>query len=174
MKIEASQVRKLVISEVARLDPITVFLEEMPVFRGKMIVECYGQSWSAYWGNMGTTLRLFIQQASADYITGCLARPGMRRDIYDPDGLQSQLKKEVLRLRRVHYLTHLEAREMWDEIEGMDFEHPFHIRSKLLVELLGDDWHCALPEKINPDWAYLLRIVEAIKQAMEESVCPTP
>lgn len=169
MKIERTQVTKLLITDVPRLDPITVFLEDLGPNRGKMIIECYGRSWSAYWGGMGGTLDEFLRSVSADYLTGCLARGAeIQSSVYDPEGLETMLKRELLKERRAYLssVSKRRAREMWEEIESMDFEHPYHIRSNLLVELIGDDWHCALPEKPHPDWTYLLRIVETIKEAI--------
>ncbi len=52
MKIETSTVTKLTITEVARLDPITVILEDIEPRKGKIIIECYGKSWSSYWGGL--------------------------------------------------------------------------------------------------------------------------
>jgi hypothetical protein len=53
-----------------RLDPITVFLEDMGNGRGRMTVCCYAEAWTAYWGAMGTTLREFIASADAEYVAG--------------------------------------------------------------------------------------------------------
>jgi hypothetical protein len=166
MKVERSQVTKLVITGAPSLDPITVFLEDMPIWRGKVIIECYGKSWSAYWGNMGSTLMQFFCACNPGYITGKLTEAPAR--VYDPEGMANMLKKEVLRLRRAHDLTKGEAYDMMYEIETMDLEHPFHVRSNLLTQLLGDDWQCALPEKDNPDWVYLERIVKAVQSALRQ------
>lgn len=177
MKIERSQVTKLVIKDVPRLDPITLYAEDLGPNHGKMTVECYGRSWSAYWGGMGGTLDEFLRRVSADYLTGCLARGAeIQRSVYDPGGLEAMLKREVIKERRVYLsrFTKQRAREIWSEIEDLDFEHPFHIRSNLLVELIGDDWHCALPEKINPDWQYLHRIMEVVHAAYNEQTEEAP
>ena len=56
MKIEASKVTKLLISEVQGLDPITVFLEDYEPGKGKITVSCWGKSWTAYWGGMRHTM----------------------------------------------------------------------------------------------------------------------
>ena len=167
MKVSETQITKVLITDaLPNLDPVTVLLEEMPIYRGKMIVECYGQSWSAYWGNMGCTLRQFIQQASVDYLAGCLARPELRRDIYSPEAMEANLKREVLRLRRAQELSKSEAYDMMYEIETMDLERPFYVQSNLLNVLLGDDWQCALPEKRNPEFEYIERVVTAVKAGL--------
>lgn len=53
MKVQASNVQKMLITEVPGLDPVTVILEDIEPRKGKIIIECYSKSWSAYWGGMG-------------------------------------------------------------------------------------------------------------------------
>jgi hypothetical protein len=169
MNVERSQVTKLTITGAHRLDPITAFLEDLGPNQGKMTVECWGRSWSAYWGGMGGTLTDFLRRVSVDYLAGCFARgPAINSSVYDPEKLEATLKREVLKERRAYLssISKAKARAMWEEIEGMDFEHPYHIRSSLLAELLGDDWQCALPEKPNPDWVYLSSVIRAVKEAI--------
>ena len=70
LKVERSTVTKLVITGAPRLDPITVFLEDFgrrdcptesdPSYQtaqGKITVNCWDNSWNAYWGGMGPRLR---------------------------------------------------------------------------------------------------------------------
>lgn len=167
MKIETSTVTKLLISDVPSLDPITVFLEEMPVYRGELIVKCYGRSWSAYWGSMGSTLTEFLQQANTDYIAGKLHHGEI--DIIDKEGLETQLKRTVLKRRFDRDLTSREAYDLMYKIETSDFDHPFHLDSAMMVELIGEDWHVCLPTTIHPDLAYLMRIIDAVKAAVVET-----
>jgi hypothetical protein len=53
MKIETSKVTKIRITDLIdsefKLDPITVILEDLGPSKGKILIECYGQSWAAYW-----------------------------------------------------------------------------------------------------------------------------
>ena len=50
------------------LDPITVILQDMDG-RGRIIVECYGSAWSAYFGSIGReTLREFIATSDKYYL----------------------------------------------------------------------------------------------------------
>ena len=62
-----------------RLDPITVVLQDMGVGSGRLIVECFGTAWSAYWGAMGNKrVREFVKVCDPDYIVSKLA-PSDRR-----------------------------------------------------------------------------------------------
>jgi len=73
MKVERSPARVLRISEVTGLDTITVLLEDVKPGHGRFVIECWGKSWSAYWGAMGSrSLKDFILQAPAEYVEDCL------------------------------------------------------------------------------------------------------
>lgn len=75
MKVEASETRTLLITDVPRLDPVTVFLQDLGDGRGRLVVECYGKSWAAYFNATGTaTLAEFIARGSHDYLTNALIR----------------------------------------------------------------------------------------------------
>lgn len=57
-------------------DPITVFFQDFELGKGRIVVECYGEAWSAYFGAMGgNTIRQFVQTAGPDYLTNKLSRP---------------------------------------------------------------------------------------------------
>ncbi len=78
LKKELSEVEVLRISNHPLLDPITVVFFDYGRNSGKIIVECYGSAWSAYWGAMGTSIFEFISNADAEYLTGKLL-PNDRR-----------------------------------------------------------------------------------------------
>jgi hypothetical protein len=68
LKIQETTTKTLVISEAPRLDKITVFINDIGQNQGKIIIECYGKSWSAYWGAMGGTLSDFFLSCDNDYL----------------------------------------------------------------------------------------------------------
>ena len=52
-----------------RLDPITVFVEQFSKTQSRMTVQCYAQSWTAYWGNHGDcTTEEFFLSCNSDYL----------------------------------------------------------------------------------------------------------
>lgn len=53
-----------------KLDPIFVVMQDIGPGVGRLLVECYGDAWSGYWGAMGTdyTMERFLLGCSADYI----------------------------------------------------------------------------------------------------------
>ena len=72
MKVEISKnsVKNLKISEIANLDLVNVYLENIEPGKGRILIECYGKSWTAYWGAMsGLTIQAFFVKADNSYIT---------------------------------------------------------------------------------------------------------
>jgi hypothetical protein len=70
MNITSSTVTKLVITGAPNLDPITVYAEDIGPRQGKIVIECWGKSWSGYWGGMGDCmLAEFFCSCSVDYLS---------------------------------------------------------------------------------------------------------
>jgi hypothetical protein len=61
------------ITDVPRLDPITVITRDVGANAGQIIIECYGKAWSAYWAAMPEPgVRQFIVEADLGYIVNRL------------------------------------------------------------------------------------------------------
>lgn len=195
MKVEASTVTKLVITEVERLDPVTVFLEDFgrrdcpteknpdyQTAQGKITISCYGQSWTAYWSGMGpNTVAQFVAKAGWDYVLNCLDR-GIESRVFSGNALQALAKKCILQRRRqqtgrhdweLGELSKCDAFELWHDIDVLaHIETPNECwnHSKLLTEIFGDEWHYPLQEHAleeNHQFTYLRRIVEAVQAALK-------
>lgn len=73
-------VEVITIPAKAALDSITVVLQDFEPGKGRLIVECYGDAWSTYWGAMsGQTLRQFISESDSGYVTNRLWPAYVRR-----------------------------------------------------------------------------------------------
>lgn len=71
MRIEPQTAKVIRIYEVPKLDPIFVVLQDISHGVGRMLIECYGDAWSGYWGATGErTIEQFILSCSAEYIAG--------------------------------------------------------------------------------------------------------
>jgi hypothetical protein len=69
-----------VIPSSASLDAITIFFQDFEPGQGRMVVECYGNAWAAYWGAMGgKTVREFVRSADVYYLTNKLSRPNQNK-----------------------------------------------------------------------------------------------
>lgn len=62
--------------DVKALDPITVVLQDVAPGKGRLIIECYGRAWSAFWGAMGDRcIEEFVLSADAEYIANRMYIP---------------------------------------------------------------------------------------------------
>jgi len=163
MKILQEAIRKLTITEVERLDPISVYLEDFGAGQGKITITCFDESWTAYWGGMGNrTISEFVRSCDNHYLAKNLSK--IPSEINDPTHLCQDMLKNILSKRKALELNETDAREYFDNIkfysdhsdsEGIMNEHG------LLTVCYGDEWWYCLPKKPNPDYEYLCRIITA-------------
>lgn len=63
----------IIVSDADRLDPVTVIFRDIEPGKGYLIVACYNQAWTAYWGGMsGKTVREFVAGCHAEYVASNL------------------------------------------------------------------------------------------------------
>jgi hypothetical protein len=169
MVLKESTTTKLTISDLPNLDPINVFFEDYGPQRGKVTIEVCGDSWSYFWGAMGEgyTVKSFFLKTGTDYLVGKL-KIGIKPTIDDDSqgALQRKCRKTILYNRKEKELTKEEAAEQWgyvDEIWGDGFSGD----EKYLEAILGSEWYNMLPQIPNPEYQYLCRIVNTIKEALK-------
>lgn len=167
MKVETSTCTKVVISELLnsefKLDPITVFLEDFQPGKGRIVIECYGKSWSSYWGAMGDDIATFFCRCDEHYIAKNLSG-SIQEEINDFAALPACARKNIIQLRKDGELDPEEARELFDEFECAMDEMP---DSQIMFKVFGDDWWYSIPQKPNPDYEYLCRIINAVKAGLK-------
>ena len=185
MKIERSQVTKLVITGAPALDPITVFAEDIGPRQGKIVIECYGRSWSAYWGGMGDqTIIEFFCSCDVGYIANKMTDE--RPSITDAEAIADGARRQIIKLRRGQVMRRFDgsgtyrfgrdeirseaARELWEEVDGAYFGADGWGASDLMQRIFGDEWWYSLPDKPNPNYEYLCRIIRAVQAALEETM----
>lgn len=169
MKIEETQVRRLTISEVAGLDPITVIAEDLAPSKGTVTISCYGKSWTAYWGGIGgRTIAQFFCICTDDYLAGELSN--IPAHVFEADALVDKARKAILFDRRWRDISHATACERYDDagrLSDIDSETMAWANSRLMTEFFGEDWHCDMPTKPNPDYTYLCRIIKTVQEALK-------
>ncbi|WP_447590078.1 hypothetical protein [Aquipseudomonas campi] len=191
MKTETTQVTKLLISDLMgepyKLDPVSAILEDFEPGRGRLILECAGESWSAWWSAMsGRTVAQFVCDCSADYIIGCIASQ-VRESRFSGDALYALAKRALIARRwgKGDYweygdrLEKQEAAELWselDELRGVDRDQACWQHSDLLTRLFGEEWwHMASRATVpNPAYHYLQRLVAAVQAGLLESGLAQP
>lgn len=162
MKISRTTVEKLMITEVPGLDPIAVIAEDFGPGQGKITITCFGEAWSCYWGGMGEANKLtdFFRHCDEQYLAGKLSTTP--EWIKDETALTEGLKKAVVEQRRERDIGKARARELWEMAEGVDA----YDEAEVCYQILGDEWWLSVPQRKNPDYLYLCKIVNAVKSAL--------
>lgn len=147
MKITESTVTKLCLTEIKGLDPVTVFLEDFGPGQGKLTVECFGDAWSQYWGSMGAgDLISFLASANVEYIAMKLFSSDLSREVVDYEKIAADIGEDLVE-------------------ECTLLQHEDKVSAAY-----GDDWRFQLPHKLSHHYEYLLRIVNAVKEAVNAKV----
>lgn len=165
MKIEISTITKWLLTELDALDPVSVIVENYNPGQGKIIIECYGATWSSYWGSMSNmTVEKFFSVSPTDYLVEKLA-PTL--DSMVPDDGNALVDVALAQVDKLE-----DYGEIDDDIAcSLKFEINQYLRyniegnEKLLCELFGSEWWHHLPEKQNRNYTYLCRIVDVVKEA---------
>ena len=171
MKIETSTVTKLLISDIPHLDAISLFLEDFGPGRGKVTINVYSDSWSAGWGAMGEGLdiRQFLIKCDNDYLIRKLS-VGIERTIDSYDGLVEDAKKSVIERRKDDWISKEQARILYNDADvlgGCDCRERMGEFENELQQYFGDEWYDCLPQKPNPKYEYLKKIVLTIQEALK-------
>jgi len=169
MKVSKEVVQKIQIREVERLDPISVYLEDIGTGRGKITITCFGKSWTSYWGGMGNrTVSEFVRSCDNHYLAKNLS--SIPSQVDDLSGLRTDMLKVIIRKRKVLELNAEQAREHYDRVDDLRHYEPSEILTKhdLLYDLYGEEWWYSIPKKPNPDYEYLCRIITAVKEALSQ------
>lgn len=174
MKITQSIITKLEISDVPGLDPVRAYIDDIEPGHGRLTVECWGSSWSTYFGGLpeGSDLSDFVISHDSHYIANRMMVSGESDYEVDSDAYIAKLRKEVISKRRMHEFSQDEARDAFESIGNMEFTenigqlHAHEIQ--LVEELMGDEWWRALPTRTTARYNYLHRIVEAVQAGLKE------
>lgn len=177
MEIKRTAVEKIRIegiNESHNLDPVEVIIENHGEGQGKIIITCYGQSWTGYWGAMGCTVEEFFQVCNNDYLIGKMA--GFPHKIPDEDGDQDYLRSLVLVARRRKDISKEEARDIWDQISLRNMDRHYVCGDRYLprgmdeIEGMCEPWHLDWPRKVNPEYEYLGRILDLVREVIKPEV----
>ncbi|EAR9329270.1 TPA: hypothetical protein R4G38_003222 [Salmonella enterica subsp. enterica serovar Kentucky] len=173
MKVEKIDVLSFVLTDLERLDPVRVMIENYEPGKGRITITCFGKAWTGAWSAMGgDTVQEFIKRVSNDYLIGCLDSQ-LRKTVDDDNEANLRfVKSEILKLRREREIDSSKARDMWDEAENADDVKEnccgFGIGNELM-DLFGDEpWYANWPSVPNPEYEYLERILNVVRTGLVE------
>lgn len=173
MKVTETKVQSIEITEVERLDPIRVMAENYGPGQGRITITCYGKAWTSAWFAMGgDTVQAFFIRVSNDYLIGNFT-PQMQSEVDDDNDANLEfVKEEICKLRRSGEIDHAKARDMWESAEcsgNVKEDCCSWIHASVLNELLGDDpCYQKWPTVPNPEYQYLERILDAVREALKQ------
>lgn len=127
MKVEESLVKKIYVSEIEALDPITILVEDFGEGHAEVIIKCWDKSWTAYWGAMGGDVKEFFSRVNVSYLVNCFDR-GIRSESDEKDvsamkeTFEQKIREYILERRRDTYLDKQVARDLWEEVDKISFE----------------------------------------------------
>lgn len=176
MKVTQSQVQKIRIEGIEQshsLDPIEVIIENYGGGQGKILISCWGESWTGFWGSMGGTIEQFFQHVSNDYLIEKMSN--YRATEPDLEGDCNYLLKLVLEGRRRGDLEKEEARAAFEYLSAfyidreivMNCQTPEELRC---IEGMDEPWYLDWPKKENSKYAYLSRILDVVREVIKPEV----
>ncbi|WP_311749807.1 hypothetical protein [Proteus terrae] len=173
MKVEQSQVTKLVITDVERHDPIHVYLEDYgDNRRGRITISEFGKSWSCFWGGMGMSLTEFLLWITDQYWIGYLDSKMHRTIDADNDENIAFVKGEILRCRKRRVIDEFQSRTMFDDSENSE-----DIKYELVNTTPAGDYGCLFsgeawlaqwPTQDNPEYIRMASRLNAVREALKQ------
>ncbi len=111
MKIQKMDVLAFTLTEVERLDPVRVMIENYEPGKGRITITCHGKAWTGAWFAMGgDSVQDFIKRVSNEYLIGYFD-PQLQSTVDDDnDANLAFVKGEIIKLRRREEVDGSEAR----------------------------------------------------------------
>ncbi|MDW1507478.1 hypothetical protein R7D97_25140 [Vibrio sp. Vb5031] len=181
MNLEETLIKRIRVTDVENLDPVTIMLEDFEPGKGKIVIECWGRSWSSFWPAMGQkNISDFFIGCNDDYLIRNLA-PQIQIHEPDFDQFNAEIKKKICEIRRDSRgwdfigggLSKDLARQLYkiDNWESYVTENPYEpILCPLGID--EDEFEkldfCELdvPEKLSTEYLYMQLIVRTVKAAL--------
>lgn len=175
MQVSVTHTTKIVLTQLERLDPVTIYLDNPTPGRGKITIECFGKSWSSFWPAMGgRRVEEFFVSCDDEYLAGNLSTCRSHIPVTDQDEICVCVREGIVKQRLAGELEKDDARRFWNEADSVTLTSDYCSNPELMHAALGDDWWLWLPEKENPDYNYLVRIIQAVREGLREYIKGTP
>jgi hypothetical protein len=149
MKTEKRNTETYVLTDLDRLDPVTVYVTNYEIGKGKIVIECFGKAWSCYWPGMGDrNLQQFFFGCENDYILSKMLENTRQTDFDE-----------------VNDIAHKNG-----SLLCVTNDAEIAMATEEMARIFGDDWYMDLPKCNTPEYYYLGRILNAVKAAFHAEV----
>lgn len=170
VEVATAHVTALRLTGLDNLDPITVYLDNPEPGRGQITIRCWDTSWTAGWrGLSGRSVEKFFVAQNDHYLAKNLGSIPEEVTV-EGEVLAKHLKGMVCGLRRSRKLSKGEARGIWDDCIGVEITEEYCRDHYILTVLLGGGWWHDLPTMPNPDYVYLCRIIQAVRDGLRKYI----
>ena len=177
MKIENSLVKKLRITELDDLDPITVYLEDFELGQGKITIDCWGKSWTSFWGAMGgRNIAQFFCNCNDSYLINNFDGSIQKLEP-DYETFEKEMRQKICEMRRDDSISKGLARELFEVSNWGEYvsDNPYEpIRNPCFVyedefeELDFDGFD--IPEQLTTEYLYLRKIIQTVQNALKQEI----
>jgi len=170
MNIEKSTINKLRITDVERIDLLNVLYEDIEPGKGRVIIECYGKSWTSYWSAIGKNRKItqFFIDCNNEYLFDRFAARSDRL-VEDIDAIIIKAKKHIIQLRKDASITEFNARELWEKALNIEsVEQDYSVLNEIFEE--DEDWNHDIPYKDSSDYVYLCKIFNVVREAFQKII----
>lgn len=149
MTTTKTQTETYILTDLDRLDPVTVYVTNYAPGQGKMVIECYCDSWAVYWGGMGrATLQEFLLSCNNDYILSKLLKKTRQTD-FD----------------KINDIAHNRGFSL-----SVTSDVEIAMQAEDMRECFGPEWYMDLPTCITHEYEYVGRILNSIKAAFSDEL----
>ena len=150
MKLAKRRTETYILTALHKLDPVTVYVTNYELGKGKIVIECFGDAWAFYWGAMGpNTLQEFFIGADNSYLLGKFLSETEQTDFDE--------------INEIAHKRGFEDLCVSNEVE-------LAMAANEMAECFGEDWYMDLPRRSTDEYQYLSRIVNAIKGAFSNEL----
>lgn len=181
MEVNVGTSVKITLTNLDKLDPVTVFLEEFSSRQGRIVIHCWGKAWAVFWPAMGDRgIARFFVDSDNPYLVKNLDSE-LKQEINDYEALHLLLVKKVIEKLSgddlseddVYYFESVKSALNNDKAtfcDDREAEFWCHENTEYLYSLLGDEWWDHIPKKSNHEYQYLCRIIDVVRDGLKEYI----
>jgi len=181
MKIQVTEVEKILISDVENQDNISVYFEDFGPGQGHVIIKQYCECWESFWGGCGEDgIKAFFLRCDASYLTKKLVKHD-RMSEPDIEETKKKIKRSIIELRKDGSISREDIKEFWrkeikDRFSGLnklyemeDIEEWASRNNKIDDVHILYDWYDNIVYQLTPEAKNMkYRIIPTIKKALIE------